>query len=156
MIEIQNINDIPEYIPILAGWVYNEFIHNTIPDCSHQDILHAFSSRKNDTIPMSFAAIIDELPVGTISLFENDLKTMPDIGPWIAAVYVAPGYRGRGIASELVAHACYQAARLGYTELYLRTETAQGLYEKLGWQKVCDTQDELGRDVSVYKMNITP
>lgn len=152
--KIKNVNDIPECIPMLADWVYNEFIHNTIPDCSQQDILHAFSTRKNDAIPMSFAAIIDGLPAGTISLFENDLKTMPRIGPWIAAVYVVPAYRGRGIASELVAHACEQAGRLGYTELYLRTENAQGLYEKLGWQKVCDTHDELCRDVSVYRKDL--
>ncbi|MCU0419015.1 MAG: GNAT family N-acetyltransferase [Cyclobacteriaceae bacterium] len=56
---------------------------------------------------------------------------------WIQSVYIAPGYRGRGVYGQLYAHVQAQVrTEPGYRGIRLYVDktnkTAQGVYEKLG------------------------
>lgn len=54
-------------------------------------------------------------------------------GPWVASVFVAEGYRGTGIARQLIKMAESEAAELGFPRVWL-TAAVPVMYEKLGYQ----------------------
>jgi GNAT superfamily N-acetyltransferase len=60
--------------------------------------------------------------------------------PWFGAFFVAPEWRGRGVATRLMERAVKEAARLKIARLYLWTHAAEGLYAKLGWEVVERTE----------------
>lgn len=88
-----------------------------------------------DLLPSMFVAIDDTGELGgSAALVAHDMDTRADLGPWLAAVYVAPGFRRRGIGSQLVRHIMTFAHQHKLLPAYLFTPDQQALYERLGWQ----------------------
>jgi N-acetylglutamate synthase-like GNAT family acetyltransferase len=85
-------------------------------------------------IPSIFIAISGATLLGSAALVQSDMATRPDLSPWLAAVYVKETFRRRGVASQLIARCEAEAARSNVDALYLFTESATKLYEKLGWR----------------------
>ena len=83
-----------------------------------------------DRIPLSLLAL-DGVPAGTVNLIACDSKARPDLTPWLAALYVEPGHRGKGIGAALVRRLTAEAARIGCREMFLETDIP-GFYERLG------------------------
>lgn len=108
---------------------------------------------KNKT-PFILVAIDDNSWVGTASLWEKDLDKRPDLTPWIAGVYVKEEYRGKGIATKLISKVLEMSKKLGYKTIYLHTEEAMGLYEKLGWSKLEESINDQGEPTTVYYLNL--
>jgi predicted N-acetyltransferase YhbS len=81
-------------------------------------------------------AVEDTIPVGSVSLLENQLNTHPNRKLWIASLIVLEQYRGRGIGDALMRKAELSAVSLGYNSIFLFTHTAQSYYEKRGWEIV--------------------
>lgn len=93
---IHLLKDKPEYISQVADWLYSTFIKKQHPDFSYREFLQVLKER--DT----YIVLENDICVGTISLFGNDLKKLPNLTPWLAALYVEEQYRKRGYAKELV------------------------------------------------------
>ena len=74
--------------------------------------------------------------IGTASLRASDLPGREELSPWLGGVYVAPAFRGRGIASALCRTVEERAAALGHDRLYLFTLDQQALYQRLGWRAI--------------------
>lgn len=148
---IVNIQKHKEFIPVVARWIYNEFIEDHIPNCYESDIIEALKCRQISGIPMTFICLEKSNCIGTISLFSNDLSKLDQLTPWLAALYVPKEYRGHGIAKSLISHIECEAAKLGYEKLYLRTETAKQYYSKLNWVHKLDIVDENNISTSVYE-----
>jgi len=83
-----------------------------------------------------FVLLAGGVPAGTASLAESSLATRPDLGPWLANLFVPERFRGRGYAGQLVGtvEGAAQAARV--PTLWLVTRSAERLYARLGWQAV--------------------
>ena len=91
---------------------------------------------KNNKMPQTFVALLDDIPVGMYQIsMSDDLESRPDIYPWLINVYVDEKYRGNNIGRELLNTVKENAKKIGLTELYLYTKH-NGLYEKFGWQFV--------------------
>lgn len=73
------------------------------------------------------------------------------MSPWLAALYVQEEYRGRGYAKELISKVVDTVSELGFSKIYLRTETAGEYYLKHGWGKLEDVIDENGIETTVYE-----
>ena len=86
-----------------------------------------------DRIPWTLVALQGETPVGTAGLVHCDMDTHPELTPWLSGVYVAPAWRRRGIGTILVQAAEAKAKEWRMTEIYLYTEHAAALYQRLGW-----------------------
>ena len=136
-------------IPILATWVYDEWGHWMEPDATPETLVTTFEERTvRGQIPETFVAVQDGKPLGTASLVLHDMAARMDLSPWLAAVYVAPEFRNRGIGSALVGAVMDEAKALGVQDLYLFTPDRMRFYGRLGW-KVLEHRAHQGADVTV-------
>jgi predicted N-acetyltransferase YhbS len=96
-------------------------------------------------IPTSLVAHEGEEFLGTVALIECDEETRPQYTPWVAALWVEPEYRRRGIGAALVHKASELAFRAGENRVYLLTrERRLSFYEGLGWQVLEANASEAG------------
>ena len=107
------------------------------------------STQQVDSLPYVCVAFNDsQTPIGTGTLVADDeLPNATEPGPWLAAVYVLPAYRGHGIGGAIVAHIEQVATDFGFTELFLYTHDQQDWYTKRGW--LCH------RDTRLHLSNVT-
>jgi GNAT superfamily N-acetyltransferase len=133
-VRIENLAAHPALAPVLAAWVQAEWGH-LLPERTEEMLVAAFRQRTAPhVIPESFVAMAGDRPVGMASLIEDDMKTRPDLSPWLAAVYVLPEFRNRGVGSRLVQAVMAEASTLGVERLYLFTPDQEAFYRRLGWR----------------------
>ena len=130
---IELLADHLEAVPTIARWQHSEW-----GNLREGDTLAARTARLEaqigrDSIPLVVVALDGQEVLGSASLVANDMKTRPELTPWLAGVFVAPQYRRRGIAGELVRRIVTEAARLEVPLLYLYTVHSEALYARLGW-----------------------
>jgi N-acetylglutamate synthase-like GNAT family acetyltransferase len=54
--------------------------------------------------------------------------------PWLAALVVAPNYRGQGLEAALLDQAVLKARESGCVELFTWTDSDKDWYQQMGWQ----------------------
>ena len=106
-----------------------------------------------DRIPMTVIALDDGEPIGTAALTEHDMETHRELSPWLGGVYVVPPSRGQGVARALVGDVIDRPAAFGVPVLYLYTNGAEGLYQKLDW-RVLSREPYMGRDVTIMMRHL--
>lgn len=79
--------------------------------------------------------------IGGLGVIENDFHDRKDLTPNVCAVYVEDDYRCRGIAGQLLSHACADMADKGISTLYLLTDHTS-FYERYGWEFLCMAHGE--------------
>lgn len=89
-----------------------------------------------ESIPSIYIAVDNYELIGSAAIVEQDLDTHLELGPWISAVFVKEHWRTQGIATKLIERCENEAKKSGAKRLYLSTELASGLYEKLGWHTI--------------------
>lgn len=120
--QIHHLFNHPQHRPLVAEWIYREFWQGK-PGYSPATFEALLRDAANpDRIPLSLLALVDDQPAGTVNLIHSDDETRPHLHPWLAALLVAPKYRGQGIASGLVRSLLREASRLGIADLYLGTD----------------------------------
>ncbi len=133
MLTISFLADTPQHLPTVASWIFDEWDH-LIPGFTLEKLEAKLKGYLNkDTVPLALVALSDGLPVGTASIQPEDMSTRPDLSPWLAAVYVAPDYRNKGIGAQLVKGIENAARSLGIRKLYLFTPDQEKFYARLGW-----------------------
>jgi predicted N-acetyltransferase YhbS len=121
----------PQHVSLVASWIFDEFwadkdVHT--PESLEQLLRQADTP---DAIPLSLLALESDRPVGTVNLIENDDERRPHLRPWLAALFVVPERRHRGIGSSLVRNLQQRAAAIGIDLMYLGTDNP-GFYARLG------------------------
>jgi GNAT superfamily N-acetyltransferase len=125
--------DKPDYLAPVVAWVHGYWGHLPPPRTLEQ-VAERFRTHLNrDRAPLTLVALEGDTILGTASLFLQDMSTRLDLSPWLAAVYVTPEVRRRGIGAALVRAVEEQASALGYTRLYLFTPDQDHFYARLGW-----------------------
>ncbi len=135
---IKNIADCPDCVGTVARWQWSEWGHLDPTDSLAARITSLRDQTDPNRISTTYLALDGDTPLGSASLVEHDMHTHRELSPWLASVYVTPATRGRGVASALVEHTVAQAAAMGVARLFLFTESARGLYEKLGWRMIAE------------------
>ena len=132
---IVTIADRPDLVPVVAGWLWDAFWRKRGHSLGEiEDLVAASHARVGP--PQCFVLLADGAPAGTAGLIASDCDERPDLTPWLAAMFVAPAHRGRGHALTLVRTVEDAARAAGVSTLWLYTRTAQGLYDRAGWERV--------------------
>lgn len=132
--EIVDIPADPEVRRRVAGWCLDEWMH-LYPDDTAQWYLdmYADADAAPGGTPRALVAMDGDDVVGTASLIADDeLPGATEPGPWLAAVYVLPSHRGRGVGRALVTAVTVRAGG----SLWLYTENEMAWYESMGWTRV--------------------
>lgn len=150
--QIEYLCDHPEFVEELAELNFKEW-----GEFRPGDTLEARTERMRaacgkGAIPSVVVAIEKGTLLGGALLIDSDMKTRPELTPWLAGVYVKTEQRGRGVASQLVKRIVKEAAALGVPQLYLYTDAAQSLYTRLGWEVI---EDVVYEDLPVTVMKYT-
>ena len=74
--------------------------------------------------------------IGGMGVIENDFHDRKDLTPNVCAVFTEEGYRGQGIAGNLLNMVVNDMKSKGISPIYLITDHI-GFYEKYGWEFLC-------------------
>ena len=88
-----------------------------------------------DRLPHTYVGYADGVPVGTFQFGMGDIFVRPDLYPWLKHVCVAPEFRGKGYAEEMMKFASEEIRKMDFDDFYLFTHLV-GFYEKFGWEFV--------------------
>ena len=139
------ISDMPThstFAQIGAQWAFDDW-KETDPNDDIQWYLNVYSESEIDplSLPISLAAVAgnDELVGVACVVLDDALPDAEEPGPWVAAVFVNPKYRGRAIGKQLVNEAVRRARELGHSDVYLYTRNVAHWYETFGWERVRET-----------------
>jgi len=154
MIKIYPLPERKIFFPILAFWAYtNWYLTKKIP---FNIILNEYKRRAGDTDPpRSFVALIDDVPVGMVTLKKKDLAARGDLSPWLSTLYVPPEFRKRGVGHALIQRIIEEAAGMGYEKLYLFIDNRdfanlEKYYNSRGWQYLASAPDADGDIAKIY------
>lgn len=133
VVRIARLADHPEVLPTLVTWVMDTW-GALMPDRTADDVAADFARRATrGAIPTTLLALDKDTVVGMASLVAHDLTTHPELTPWMAAVFVAPAARNRGVGGQLVRAVVAEAGHQGIPRLYLITPDKMAFYQRLGW-----------------------
>lgn len=133
--QIVNLSRVPEYLPLIAEWIYDAFWQDSGQSITViQGLLEDHLLGK--PIPTTLVAIEDDRPIGSVCFIESDMAERPHLTPWLAALYVLPAYRQRGVGSQLVTQLVHYAKKAGFNRIYLSADDQISLYEGLGFEIV--------------------
>ena len=79
--------------------------------------------------------------IGGMGVIENDFHDRKDLTPNVCAVFTEEGYRGQGIAGNLLNMVVNDMKSKGISPIYLITDHI-GFYEKYGWEYLCMVQGD--------------
>jgi len=149
--EIRVLSDQVEEVRQVATWVYHEW-GQVNPYNSVKKMMEVFSARSGSrSIPLTLIAIEKEI-VGTVSLVENEYKSLPDLTPFLSSLYVPPKHRQKGVAEVLCKQILKEAKELGFDKCYLVTDNKKDFYWKRGWKIITEY---VHRDAPSFLMGIT-
>lgn len=150
---IEYLADCRAHVPRLAEWLHREWGYLHEHDSVERRAARLEARSTGGGIPVAFVAVDGDTLLGTASLVHDDLETRPELGPWLASVYVAPEHRRRGVASALVHRVVEEAQELQVPLLYLWTIDQERLYGGLGWEAA---ERLRFRDEDIVIMTIDP
>jgi GNAT superfamily N-acetyltransferase len=87
-----------------------------------------------DRLPLALVALDGTAPVGTLAISDQDTYGDPEFRPTVIGLWVAPAWRRRGIASQLLRAACGEARTLGFSTLHAATSSAGPLFAGRNWE----------------------
>ncbi len=123
----------PQLIEVLAEWHHSEW--GGVRGEQLTESVNLLSMAKSaDELPLVLVAFDNGKPVGMGWLIAHDIESRRDLTPWLAALYVVPIERNKGIGSFLVSKIVAEAGRLGFKRAFLFTNDKIALYSDLGWR----------------------
>lgn len=132
-LEVKQLSQCPEHLNAVGDWIYHEWwsrAHKS-PEVVYR-LLRTHTAQ--DQVPFTVVALVESSPVGSCCVIGNDCVHRPQYAPWVAAVFVKPELRNRGVASAILRETATIATRSGLESLYIDCHIKTvPLYEKNGW-----------------------
>lgn len=150
ILQIDHLCEHPGFVDLAADWIHREFwadkdVHTP------ESLAGLFRLAITKTqIPLSLLALVDGVPAGTVNLIENDDDQRTHLRPWLAALYVEPRFRHRGVGSSLVRKLAELSVGLGIERLYLGTDNP-GFYRRLG----AEVHEQVSGDFAVMRIELS-
>ncbi|WP_299755844.1 GNAT family N-acetyltransferase [uncultured Pontibacter sp.] len=131
---IKYLHEAPHHFDIVADWIYRQWWQK--PGSTAEVVKAPLREHlQAQPLPITLIALDSEKPVGAVLLIESDgVDALPDLKPWLAALYVLPEYRGQGVGKLLVQGLEQHAYQAGFQDLYLVATDRVSFYYELGWR----------------------
>ena len=156
-LQIELLADHIEAIPTLKRWFEQEWAPYYGPNGPGDAQKDITDSCNRDKLPVSLVAISDGKVCGTASLKTESVTTHKHLTPWLAALLVAPTFRRRGIANQLIAAVEEKARQLRFNSIYIGTGEGSGTPESSlrnrGWEFV-EKVPYFVSEVSIFKKEL--
>lgn len=95
--EIEFLSNRKDKVEEVADMIYKGFVAETTSKMTYEEVVKFFSTTKDDALPVILIALDDDVCLGTVSIFENDLRVRPNYKPWLASLFVKPEYRSKSV-----------------------------------------------------------
>ena len=141
--EISNLQNSPLLKPIVAIRIWETWWE---PEGTKLQVISDFieSIPTTQSIPFGLVAHENGNYVGSVLGIVCDLELRPALTPWVAALWVDPVFRKKGVASALMKAALTEIFALGHSNAYLcATAEKRGFYQRFGWQLI---EEKIGGD----------
>lgn len=154
-VRIDYLADCPQHLALVAAWQHAEFGYLNPAITLGQREARLRESLQRDGLPLTVVALLEDgTPAGAATLLSRTI-THPHLSPWLSTVVVAPACRGRGIASALSLRVTAEAARLGFSTIYLFTPHNASLYRRIGYEPV-DMAELGGTPITIMARSTVP
>ena len=130
---IAAVSDRPDLAPLVARWRVEAFFSDLGGYTVEQMTALILAPPPGPT--ETFVLFDQGQPVATVGVVRSDLDARPDLSPWLAGLFVLPGFRRRGHAAVLVRRAEAFARAASVPVLWLYTLRAEPFYARLGWER---------------------
>jgi GNAT superfamily N-acetyltransferase len=132
--EVKQLFECPQHMETVGNWIFHEWWSKR-HDSAEVVFTWLRTHTQKDKVPFTVVALADGTPVGSCSVIENDCVFRKQYTPWVAAVFVKPEMRHRGIASAALQEAAAIAVRAQVKGLYIDCLAVTApVYEKNGWR----------------------
>lgn len=134
MFTIKYLHEVPQHFDTVAEWIYQQWWNK--PGNTTEVVKAPLREHlQAQPLPAALVALDGDKPVGSVLLIESDgVDALPDLKPWLAALYVLPQYRGQGVGKLLVQALEQHAQQSGFKNLYLVATDRVSFYYELGWR----------------------
>ena len=137
---------------LIANWYFSEW---NIPI---EKTIQRLQKVTTDNFQFQVITTLNDLPISTGGLYNH--VVLLDKEPrfkiyknWLALVYTVPKQRQKGYGALICKYIQEHSKKMGVKKMYLFTDTAEGLYNRLGWTELERLQ--LGnRNVVVMEKNL--
>lgn len=126
--------DVSVLIEACAAWNYAQWGVFGPHRLAHSVELFMRAAEDDGALPLTLVALRGERPLGMASLVQHDGDMRPELGPWLASVFVHPNERRQGVADRLIEAVTGLARARGEPRLYLFTPDCEALYERHGFR----------------------
>jgi GNAT superfamily N-acetyltransferase len=143
---ISDLRDRPEFAGDVADRVWRAWWQPKNYPLAHIERLVS-DNLGSGALPFAVVGHDEKTFMATASVIVSDMEDRPQYTPWVAAVWVEPQFRGKGVGSAIVTRAAALAFERGFETVYLCALPEKcGFYEALGWMLIEDGRNgnELG------------
>ncbi len=119
---------------LAARWRYDAFFADGSDTLENSRAALMDFLRHQDGYEIGLVAEYDGAAAGLCLFVRAEIDPKHDLTPWLAALFVAPEFRNRGIGAALVKAIEEHARSVGTRALHLYTLEAEPFYARLGWQ----------------------
>lgn len=150
-IRLVHLPDAADKIAVLEQWFIQEWEPWYGPAGQGDASADLTACLVRDQLPSCLLALNsgDEV-VGTASLKHESAGSERGVGPWLSAVLVHKEHRRQGIGTSLVGAVENEAVRLGYSQIFTSTDTADGILSRRGWTRF-GTTSSLRGPLAIYR-----
>ena len=134
--EFSFLADHPQFVPIIAEWILNEWGHQDTEANIETCISNLQSELNTETPPIALVLLHQSLPIACSSIKIRELASFPQYTYWLGSVYVLPEYRDQGVGSLVVERSSQIASERGIQEIFLYTHSHEDFYSHLGFRTV--------------------
>ena len=131
--KVISVTQSPEYINAAISYFQKIWAKPETMDVYSDCIAHSVS--EDAPLPRWYLLLDGADIIGCAGLITNDFISRMDLYPWLCALYIEPGHRGRNLGALLIEKAESDAKAGGFFNLYLCTDHV-GYYERYGFSFV--------------------
>jgi len=149
--EVVNVRENPQYEEKAISYFQDKWAsdksRSIYEDCISRSLM------TESPLPIWYLLMDNEVIIGCVGLITNDFISCMDLWPWLCAMYIEVEYRGNAYGSLLISRLKQDAAKAGFTKVYLSTDHI-GYYEKYGFEYLCTGYHPWGESSRVYECRL--